>query len=48
MAWIAGNAPADPADAGYRAAAREAGMYGVPEKAFVKVAGGARKAAGGK
>ncbi len=44
LAWIESNPPSTDVDADYKAAAREAGMYDIPEETYVSVLSKGRKA----
>jgi hypothetical protein len=47
LAWIEHNPPTKAADADYKAAAKETGMYGIPEETYVKVLSRSRKGTAG-
>ena len=47
LAWIESNPPIKDADADYKAAAREAGMYDIPEETYVKALSRPRRGAVG-
>lgn len=44
LTWIKNNPPATEADADYKAAAKEAGMYDIPEETYIAVSVARRKA----